>query len=598
MLNLLKTHFGYDQFRPLQEKIINNVLAKKDTLVLMPTGGGKSLCYQLPALKFSGVTLVISPLIALMKDQVDSLQANGIKAEFINSTLPYDEIEQIQMRAQEGKIKILYLAPERLSLGHFKEFLKSIEVSFIAIDEAHCISEWGHDFRPDYRSLKNLRNIFPEVPVMALTATATNRVRKDIIEQLGLKNGQSFMASFNRPNLTYIIKPKDRAFENLVMLLEKYKGESVIIYCFSRKNTEDLAEDLRYEGLKAEAYHAGLEQNKRRETQDKFIKDEIDIIVATIAFGMGIDKPDIRLIVHHNLPKTLEGYYQETGRAGRDGLPSECVLFYSYGDKAKQGYFISQIKDKTEQQNAYNKLSQVIEFCELATCRRKYLMEYFGEKWEKDNCKACDSCLTPRAEFDATIITQKILSAVIRTEQYFGTSHIIEILTGSKSKKIRDFNHDTLTVYNIVNDFSRTELRDIIGQLIKGEFLIQDAGRYPILKMTNKGYKFLKNREKINLAKLSEVDVESSKQKESLQYNEKLFENLRVLRKKLADQKGVPPFIIFSDVSLQEMAYYLPQSLENFAKISGVGAEKLAQFGETFLKVITKFTKEIGRAHV
>ncbi|NQU99572.1 MAG: RecQ family ATP-dependent DNA helicase, partial [Parcubacteria group bacterium] len=452
--------------------------------------------------------------------------------------------------------------------------------------------EWGHDFRPDYRSLRNLRTIFPGVPMMALTATATKRVRKDIIEQLELKKGQSYMASFNRPNLTYIVKPKDRAFENLVMLLEKYKGESVIVYCFSRKNTEDLAEDLRYEGLKAKAYHAGLEQNERRETQDKFIKDEIDIIVATIAFGMGIDKPDVRLIVHYSLPKTLEGYYQETGRAGRDGLPSECVLFYSYGDKAKQGYFISQIEDKAEQRNAYDKLSQVIEFCELATCRRKYLMEYFGENWKKDNCKACDSCLTPRAEFDATEIAQKILSAVIRTEQYFGTSHIIMILTGSKSKKIRDLNHDTLTVYNIVNDFSRTELRDIIGQLIKGKLLMQDIGKYPILKMTNKGYLFLKNRESINLAKFSEVDVESSKVKESLKYNEELFENLRILRKKLADQKGVSPFIIFSDVALQEMAYYLPQGLESFAKISGVGKEKLSQFGNKFLKVIVKFTKD------
>ena len=590
--NLLKTHFGYDQFRPLQEKIINNVLAGKDTLVLMPTGGGKSLCYQLPALKFSGITLVISPLIALMKDQVDSLQANGIKAEFINSTLPYDEIERIQMRAQEGKVKILYLAPERLSLGHFKEFLKSIEVSFVAIDEAHCISEWGHDFRPDYRNLKSLRKIFPGVPIMALTATATKRVRKDIVDQLGLKNGQSFMASFNRPNLNYIVKSKDRAFENLTLLLEKYKGESVIIYCFSRKNTEDLAEDLRYEGFKASAYHAGLEQNERREVQNKFIKDEIDIIVATIAFGMGIDKPDIRLIVHHNLPKTLEGYYQETGRAGRDSLPSECVLFYSYGDKAKQGYFISQIQDKKEQQNAYEKLGQVIDFCELVTCRRKYLMEYFGEKWEKDNCSGCDSCLNPRAEFDATEITQKILSAVIRTEQYFGVSHIIRILTGSRSKKIRDFNHDTLSVYNIVNDYSRSELRDIISQLIKRELLVQDVSKYPVLKMTNKGYQFLKDREKINLAKSNEKEIESSKVKESLRYSEELFENLRALRKKLADEKGLPPFIIFSDIALQEMAYYLPQNKDSFAKISGVGKEKLSQYSDRFLKIIIKFAKD------
>ncbi len=593
MLNLLKTHFGYDQFRPLQEKIINNVLANKDTLVLMPTGGGKSLCYQLPALKFSGITLVISPLIALMKDQVDSLQANGIKAEFINSTLPYDEIERIQMRAQEGGIKILYLAPERLSLGHFKEFLKSLDVSLIAIDEAHCISEWGHDFRPDYRNLKALRQIFKDVPVIALTATATTKVKQDIIDQLELKNGNSYLAGFNRSNLTYIVRPKDRAFENLVILLEKYRGKAVIVYCFSRKDTEELAEDLSYEGFKAKAYHAGLEREKRKRVQEEFIKDEIDIIIATIAFGMGIDKPDVRLIVHYSLPKTLEGYYQETGRAGRDGLPSECVLFYSNGDKAKQGYFISQIKDNKERQNAYQKLSQVIEFCELETCRRKYLLEYFGEKWDKDNCKSCDNCSIPIEEFEATEIVQKILSAIIRCEQYFGSSHIIRVLTGSKSKKIRSLGHDKLSVYSIVQDFSREELRNIINQLVKKGYLAQEIGKYPILKMTDKGYLFLKNRETIKLPKSREIDYKTDRfNEDSPQYNGGLFEKLRILRKKIADQKSVPPFVVFGDVSLQEMAYYLPQSIDSFSKISGVGQEKLSQYGEIFIKVINDFAGE------
>ena len=407
-LTLLKSHFGYDHFLPLQEKIITNVLARKDSLALMPTGGGKSLCYQLPALCFDGLTLVVSPLIALMKDQVDGLKANGIAAEFINSTLSPAEIARVQAQAKKGQLKILYLAPERLTLSGFRDFVRTLDVNLIAIDEAHCISEWGHDFRPDYRDLKALRRDFPAIPVIALTATATEKVREDIIVQLGLQRGQTFLSSFNRANLTYLVQPKRTAFSELLELLRRHKNEPAIIYCFSRKDTEGLAADLSANGLKALPYHAGLDNDLRKRTQEKFFRDEVPIIVATIAFGMGIDKPDIRLVVHYDLPKSLEGHYQETGRAGRDGLLSECVLFYSYGDKIKQDHFIDQIEDDVEQQNARQKLAQVVEFCELQTCRRKYLLEYFGEKWEEENCSGCDVCLTPKEEFDATEIAQKI----------------------------------------------------------------------------------------------------------------------------------------------------------------------------------------------
>ena len=358
MLEQLKAYFGFDQFLPLQEEIIDKVLANRDTLVLMPTGGGKSLCYQLPALHFKGLTLVVSPLIALMKDQVDGLRANGVPAGLLNSTLTAQESAQVQDQSKQGQLKILYIAPERLALPGFQRFLHSLEVSLIAIDEAHCISEWGHDFRPDYRNLRSLRKEFPGVPVIALTATATTQVREDILNQLGLDNPEIFISSFNRPNLTYTIQPKTEPLGSLLNLLEKHQGGSTIIYRFSRKATEETAMELSDRGFSALPYHAGLDRDLRRETQEKFIRDQVQIVVATIAFGMGIDKPDVRLVVHYDLPKTVEGYYQETGRAGRDGLPSDCVLFYSYGDRSKQEYFISQIEDDDERDKAHTKLDQ------------------------------------------------------------------------------------------------------------------------------------------------------------------------------------------------------------------------------------------------
>jgi ATP-dependent DNA helicase RecQ len=594
LLSLLKTHFGYDQFRPLQQEIISSVLAGKDALVLMPTGAGKSLCYQLPALCCDGLTVVVSPLIALMKDQVDALKANGIAAEFINSTLSFDEIARVQAQARMGQVKILYLAPERLALAGFRGFLQELKVSLIAIDEAHCISEWGHDFRPDYLNLKTLRRDFPSAPMVALTATATERVRQDIIAQLELRKPQVFISSFNRANLTYLVQRKRKAFETLLALLRKHQNESALVYCFSRKDTEGLAADLRAEGFNALPYHAGLENSVRRETQEKFIRDEAPIVVATIAFGMGIDKPDIRLVVHYDLPKSIEGYYQETGRAGRDGLPSECVLLYSYGDKIKQEFFIDQIEDAIEQSNARQKLAQMIEFCELQTCRRRFLLEYFGERWESDGCGNCDVCLTPVEEFDATVVAQKVLSAVVRTGQRFGANHVIAVLRGKRIRRIEQLRHNELSVYGIVDDFSDDELKHVIGLLVTKGLLAKEE-QYGVLSVTPDGWTFIRQRRSLTLARPKPaVEARSAAESDEIAYDRALFEKLRALRKRLADARGVPPYVVFGDAALQDMARYLPQSPQSLLRISGVGPAKLSEFGDVFLSVISAYAEENG----
>jgi ATP-dependent DNA helicase RecQ len=613
MKALLKQYFGYDEFRPLQEEIINHVVAGNDAFVLMPTGGGKSLCYQLPALKFKGTTLVISPLIALMKDQVDALKACGVDAEFINSSLSPKQIAEIFGRVGSGKVKILYVAPERFALSGFQEFLKNLDISLIAVDEAHCISEWGHDFRPDYCHLSRLKEVFPNVPLIALTATATHKVREDIASQLQLQNARVFISSFNRENLHLRVIEKKQAFPKLLNLLQNYKNEPVIIYCFSRRETEEIAQDLRAHRFKAEAYHAGLGAKDRSATQELFIKDEIHIIVATIAFGMGIDKPDVRLVVHYTYPKTLEGYYQEIGRAGRDGLPSECVLFYTYADTRKHEFFINQIEDDDSRERALTKLREVMNYAELSTCRKKYLLKYFGEELKEKNCHGCDICVarnTPKQtlapanskSFDATIIAKKIISAVVRLHGRFGRNYVADVLLGKRAKKITSNRHNRLSVYGIVSDFSQDQLLQIMDRLVKLKYLSKNDGLYPVLAATNEGLIFLQNSEILEMPRLNDESaipiIEINIKKSGIGFNQELFEILRARRKELADKSGVPPFVIFSNVSLQEMAHYFPKNETDFARISGVGAMKLKQFGKIFLADINDFAREHGIAPV
>jgi len=591
--DLLKNYFGFDRFLPLQEEIVRHVLSRQDALVLMPTGGGKSLCYQLPALVFEGTALVVSPLIALMKDQVDGLKANGIAAELINSSLTGEKIAEIKTRLRSGEIKILYVAPERLAIEPFREFLRGLKISCVAIDEAHCVSQWGHDFRPDYLNLKNLREDFPFAGMIALTATATLKVRRDIIEHLGLKEPRLFLSSFNRSNLYYDIRPKDNAFEELVELLRSppHKDCSAIVYCFSRKDTEELADDLRARGFKAEAYHAGLESKDRHDIQDRFIKDETPIVTATIAFGMGIDKPDIRLVVHNALPGSIEGYYQETGRAGRDGLPANCVLFYSYADKFKQEYFIGKIEDDPQRKRAKEKLDKMVSFCESFFCRRKFLLEYFSERYEKENCGRCDRCQRPKDEFDADIIGRVILECVRLTGGRFGGQYIVGLLRGSRNERVRRFGHDRLTSHGLGQAFSEAQLKEIIRLLIEKGFLAKSNGEYPVIELTASGRSFLDGSERLMLPRLragarGAVRKSFERKDEDVVFDEGLFEELRRLRKKLADEHRVPPFVIFADASLRDMARRRPQEEQSFLSITGVGEKKLKLFGPVFTKVI------------
>ena len=532
---------------------------------------------------------MVSPLIALMKDQVDALRANGIPAAFVNSSLSAAEIGRVHSAALMGQVKILYAAPERLAVPGFVSFLDSAQISLIAIDEAHCISEWGHDFRPDYRNLKALRARFPDVPCIALTATATERVREDIIDQLDIRDGKTFLSSFNRKNLTYSVLPKRDQFGTLLELLAKHRGESAIIYCFSRKGTEELVADLNDEGFSALPYHAGLDPPVRRMNQERFIRDETPIIVATIAFGMGIDKPDVRLIVHYDMPKSVEGYYQETGRAGRDGLPSDCALFYSPGDRTRQEYWIDRMEDEEEQRRARRQLDGMVEYCELTGCRRAYLLRYFGEEWAEANCGGCDVCLADTGEFDATVIAQKILSAVIRTGERFGIAHVTAVLRGSRAKKVIDTGHDKLSVYGIAPDFSRDEIRSISRQLIDVGLLVQADGEYRTLAVTAAGREFLRSRATLRLTRKKERANTGS-----LEYDRGLFDLLRDVRRALAKERGVPPYVVFGDASLVQMAYFAPQSRESFARITGVGATKLVEYGETFVKHISEYAEEHG----
>ena len=587
---LLKQYFGFTSFRPLQEEIIRDSLAGRDTFALLPTGGGKSLCFQLPALVRDGLTVVVSPLIALMKDQVDALQASGIAATFLNSSLAAGEGRARLRGLHNGEYRLLYVAPERLMLSGFLSDLQRWNVRLIAIDEAHCISEWGHDFRPEYRQIAELRKYFPDVPFMALTATATGRVREDIITHLQLREPKCYVASFNRPNLTYRVIAKNKPYDQLLDFLRGRPKESGIVYCLSRKATESVAQRLNTDGIKAKPYHAGLTPTERSTHQELFLRDNIRVVCATIAFGMGINKPNVRFVVHYDLPKNIEGYYQETGRAGRDGLPGECVLLFSAGDVVKQTTFIDEKTDLQERQIAREQLQQMVHYAECANCRRSELLAYFGEEFSADGCGACDNCLSPRATFDGTLAAQKLLSCVyrIREKNGFGVglNHIVEVLTGADTEKIRKWGDERLSTYGIGKEHGRPEWAAIGRELIRLGFLRQTTEKFSVLEITNEGRAALKERRKVTLTRPVAVPESKVHHVGEIACDETLFERLRELRKRLADERDVPAYIVFSDVALRQMARNYSESERDFARISGVGEKKLREFGEAFLNEI------------
>jgi ATP-dependent DNA helicase RecQ len=592
LLGTLKKHFGYDQFRPLQREIITDSLAGRDVFVLMPTGGGKSLCFQLPALIRNGLTIVVSPLISLMKDQVDSLQTSGIAATYLNSTLDQKEAIARWRGLHRGEYRMLYVAPERLMLDTFLERALNWNIAQFAIDEAHCISEWGHDFRPEYRELKKLRTHFPEVPMMALTATATERVRTDIVKQLKLLEPRCYVASFNRPNLIYRVVPKTTPYEQLLEFIRSRSNDSGIVYCASRKSTESVARHLSEDGVSANPYHGGLTSSERTKNQEAFLRDDVRIVTATIAFGMGINKPNVRFVVHYDLPKNLESYYQETGRAGRDGLPSDCMLLFSANDVAKQLHFIEE-KSESEARIARAQLQQMVHYAETRACRRVTLLEYFGEKWEKPSCQGCDNCLTPRETFDGTIPAQKLLSCVhrihVKSGFGFGLNHVVDVLRGADTEAIRQRGHNELSTYGIGRELKREAWQAIGRELLRLGFLECAPGKFATLSLTAAGRDSLRHRTSITLTKQVEVVSQSRDQKAragAIECDEVLFEGLRSLRRKVADERNVPAYVIFSDVSLRHMAKNYPTTATEFRRVPGVGEQKLKDFADAFLDEI------------
>ncbi|MGA2749410.1 MAG: DNA helicase RecQ [Verrucomicrobiota bacterium] len=595
-LELLKRYFGFASFRPLQLEIIRDALAGKDVFALLPTGGGKSLCFQLPALLRPGLTVVVSPLIALMKDQVDALQAAGVAATFLNSTLDAATARQRLRGLHRHEFVLLYAAPERLMLPGFLDDLQKWNVNLIAIDEAHCISEWGHDFRPEYRQLSQLRALFPAVPMMALTATATARVRADIIQLLQLREPACFVASFNRPNLTYRVVAKAKPSAQVLDFLAARPRDSGIIYCQSRKGAEQLASRLAQNGIAAKPYHAGLSARDRNEHQELFLRDDVRVICATIAFGMGINKPNVRFVIHYDLPKNIEGYYQETGRAGRDGLPAECVLLFSAGDTVKQQRFIEE-KPPREQVIAREQLRQIVQYAETGGCRRAELLRYFGETFPGDNCGGCDNCLSPRATFDGTLAAQKLLSCVFRIAQRtrfgVGLNHVVEVLTGADTEKIERWGHRDLSTYGIGREHTRPQWQAIGRELIRIGYLRQAPGKFSTLELTDEGMAALRQRKKIVLTQPMTAPPPKEKVPRAgeIACDEELFERLRQLRKTLADERNVPAYIVFSDVSLRQMARYYPADDADFARISGVGEKKLREFGAVFLSEIANYLR-------
>jgi ATP-dependent DNA helicase RecQ len=598
LLALLRQYFGFDSFRPLQEEIIRDSLAGRDVFALLPTGGGKSLCFQLPALARPGLTVVVSPLIALMKDQVDALSAGGVPATFLNSSLGAEESRSRLRGLHQGRYRLLYVAPERLLLSGFIADLQKWNVNLLAVDEAHCISEWGHDFRPEYRQLAGLREIV-NCPMMALTATATVRVREDILSMLKLRDPACYTASFNRPNLVYRVMARRKPMDQLLKFLAGRPNENGIVYCQARKSAESLAERLNASGIPAKPYHAGLTSQERSRNQEEFLRDDIRVVCATIAFGMGINKSNVRFVLHYDLPKNIEGYYQETGRAGRDGLPAECVLLFSAGDVVKQSMFIDEKSDPKERELAREQLQQMIHYAECGKCRRAELLRYFGEEFGEENCGSCDNCLSPRDTYDGTLAAQKFLSCVYRLRQAsgfdFGLNQVAEVLTGGDTENIRKWRHERVSTYGIGQEHGRDQWKAIGRELIRLGLLAQGTGQYSVLSLTPEGRACLKERAPVKLTRPIAVPEPPRKTSGDIACDEVLFERLRRLRRSLADERNVAAYIIFSDVALRQMARYYPSSDQEFARISGVGDRKRVDFGPRFLAEIAAHLKEQPR---
>lgn len=600
----LQKYFGFNKFKGHQEAIIQNVLEGKHSFVIMPTGGGKSLCYQLPALIMEGTAVIVSPLIALMKNQVDSIRNYGSEdgvAHFMNSSLNKGEINQVKKDILQGKTKLLYVAPESLNKQENIDFLSQIKVSFFAIDEAHCISEWGHDFRPEYRRLRPMMDSIGNVPIMALTATATPKVQADIQKNLGMMDAIVFKSSFNRSNLFYEVQPKIDIVKQIVKYIKGNPGKSGIIYCLSRKKVEELAEVLKVNGIKALAYHAGMDSNTRAKHQDMFLMEEVDVIVATIAFGMGIDKPDVRYVIHHDIPKSLEGYYQETGRAGRDGGEGHCLAFYSYKDIEKLEKFLHG-KPVSEMEIGRQLLHETVSFAETSLCRRKYLLYYFGEEFNEENCsKMCDNCKNPREKFNGQNEVEILLETIMETKEKHKSKYIINILTGEASTEVRTYKHDKLEIFGKGSERSDKFWGACIRQSVVGGLLKKDIETYGTLLLTPKGKEFLEKPYPFELLKEhnyegdddgDDDDIITAQGGSAAAADEALFAMLKDLRKKIAKQKNVPPFVIFQDPTLEDMATQYPISLDELKNISGVGAGKAERFGTEFVQLIEKYVEE------
>jgi ATP-dependent DNA helicase RecQ len=594
----LKEVFGFSRFRGNQEEIIQNLMSGRNTMVIMPTGAGKSLCYQLPAIVRDGLAIVISPLIALMKNQVDQMNAFGINARFLNSTLSKGEITKLKKECLNGNVKLLYVAPESLTKDENIQFLQKVNISFVAVDEAHCISEWGHDFRPEYRRIRSMIGLLGDLPIIALTATATPKVQIDILKNLQMEEADIFLASFNRLNLYYEVRPKKETKKQLIRFLKEHKGKAGIIYCLSRKKVEEIAEMLNVNGFRARPYHAGLEPSVREKNQDAFLNEEADIICATIAFGMGIDKPDVRFVVHYDVPKSLEGYYQETGRAGRDGLEGLCLMFYSHNDLNKLEKF-NKDKSVQERENARILLQEMEYYAESPVCRRKQLLHYFGEEFKTENCGGCDNCLHPRERFEGSEYVVIALNAAKQTAERFGLSHLVNVIIGEEDQYVKSYDHNKLEVFGKGGDENSDFWKSVIRQTLIYQLLEKDIDNIGVLKVSKRGEKFLAKPYAIELARDHDFTTDIDEEEESdrvpvnaKSYDTKLFEMLKALRKQIAKHKDLPPYVIFQDPSLEEMATVYPTTKDELANVNGVGMGKVNKFGKEFIELINKYVEE------